>query len=113
LLPKTGKFASCCRILFFFLCRLHDLHLTKTAAAATAATTAQTAMSRLTLDTYCYGVDDSDDDRGHDDYGLDDGDNQPEDDFDDFIRLRPRQASLHTSHLFFLMILLELIPSIA
>jgi hypothetical protein len=75
-------------------CRLHDLHLTKT---ATAATTAQAAMSRLTLDTYCCGVDDSDDDRGYDDYGLDDGENQPEDDFDDFMTLRPRQASLHTS----------------
>jgi len=74
-------------------CRLHDLHLTKTATAAAA--TAQTAMSRLTLDSYC-GVDDSDDDRGYDDYGLDDGENQPEDDFDDFMTLRPRQATLHT-----------------
>ncbi len=95
LLPKADKFAN--RIIFIFLYRLHDLHLTKTAAAATAATTAQAAMSRLTLDSHCYGVDDSDDDRGYDDYGLDDGDNQPEDDFDDFMRLRPRQASLYTS----------------
>ncbi len=93
-------------------CRLHDLHLTKTATAATAADpTAQGAMSRLTLDSYC-GVDDSDDDKGYDDYGLDDGEYQPEDDFDDFMRLRPRQASLHTSHLFFLKIFLELIPSV-
>ncbi len=84
---------------FLFVCRLHDLHLTKTATAATTAqaatATAQAAMSRLTLDSYC-GVDDSDDDRGYDDYGLDDGEHQPEDDFDDFMRLRPRQA--HTSH---------------
>ncbi len=106
LLPKTGKFAN--RIIFIFLCRLHDLHLTKTATAAAAATTAQAAMSRLTLDSYC-GVDDSDDDRGYDDYGLDDGENQPEDDFDDFMRLRPRQASLHTSHFFFLMNIPDLI----
>jgi hypothetical protein len=76
-------------------CRLHDLHLTKTATTAAAATTAQAAMSRLTLDSYC-GVDDSDDDRGYDDYSLDDGDSQPEDDFDDFMTLRPRQA--HPSH---------------
>jgi hypothetical protein len=68
-------------------------------------------MSRLTLDSYC-GVDDSDDDRGYDDYGLDD-EHQQEDDFDDFMRLRPRQASLHTSHLFFLKIFLELIQCIA
>jgi hypothetical protein len=95
-LPKADKFAN--RILFIFLRRLHDLHLTKT---ATAAGTAQAAMSRLTLDSSYCGVDDSDDDRGYDDYGLDDGENQPEDDFDDFMRLRPRQASLSTHPTFF------------